>query len=85
MCKTVKKISFLNNVGLFLSAREKILNNFRSKLFPLKNTTREEAPEQAFEPTPEPASAPEAAPAPKPAPEPTTRRHPRQDIQIKIT
>ena len=27
--KTVEKRSFLNNIGLFLSAREKILNNFR--------------------------------------------------------
>ena len=33
----VGKTSFLNNAGLFLGAREKILNNFKSKLCPIKN------------------------------------------------
>ena len=30
------KQSFLNNLGLLLSAREKIFNSFKSKLFPIK-------------------------------------------------
>ena len=42
----MKKISFLNNIGLFLGARESILNKFRSKAFTIKNTIREQAPEQ---------------------------------------
>ena len=33
----VEKRSLLNNAGLFLSAREKILNNFKSKIFPAKD------------------------------------------------
>ena len=31
--KPVEKRSFLNKVGLFLSAREKIINNFKNKNF----------------------------------------------------
>ena len=41
--KPVEKRSFLNNIGLFLIAREKILNNFRSKIFRIKNTSAEQA------------------------------------------
>ena len=53
--KTVEKNVFLNNLGLFFSAREKILNNLKNKLFPIKNlektSTRELAPELAPGPT----------------------------------
>ena len=41
----VEKRSFLQNAGLFLSAREKILNNFKSKIFPTKNPEKILAPE----------------------------------------
>ena len=57
----MEKRSFLNNIRLIFSASEKILNNFRSKIFPIKNTIPEQAPE------PEPKLALE--PAPEPAPE----------------
>ena len=35
--KTLDKKSFLNNLGLLFSAREKVLNSFKSRLFPIKN------------------------------------------------
>ena len=34
---SVEKISFLNNLKLFLSSREKIPNNLKKKVFPMKN------------------------------------------------
>ena len=74
--KTVEKRSFLNNIGLFLSAREKILNNFRIKIFSTKNTIP--APKQAPEPTPE------TVPAPKPAPEPTKHKTPKFKLHKKL-
>ena len=52
----MKKKSFLNNLGLLFSAREKVLDNFKSRLFPIKNLykipTREPATDPAKEPTP---------------------------------
>ena len=35
--KPDEKRSFLDNIGLLLSEREKIVNNFRSKIFSVKN------------------------------------------------
>ena len=46
---SLQKKSFLNNLDLFLSAREKILNNFKSKIFPIKNLGEN----PTTEPTPE--------------------------------
>ena len=43
----VGKRSFLKNAGLFLRAREKILNNFKSKIFPTKNPEKILAPKPA--------------------------------------
>ena len=59
MVKTIDKKTFLNNLGLFVCTREKVLYNFKSRLFPIKDldkipkrqTTREPAPELATEPT----------------------------------
>ena len=77
--KPAAKRYFLNNIGLFLTAREKILNNFKSDKVP----TPAQAPAPASvpaptpQPTPEPTPEPrlESAPAPSPAlalaPEPT--------------
>ena len=48
------KRSFLNNVGLFLGARKKFLNDFKSSIFLIKNLDEI--------PLPEPAAAPEPAP-----------------------
>ena len=58
----MKKRSFLNNIGLFLSTREKILNDIRSKIFLTKNTRPEQAPEKAPEPAPESAPEPSSEP-----------------------
>ena len=35
--KTLDKKSFLNNLGLLFSAREKVLDSFKSRFFPIKN------------------------------------------------
>ena len=47
--KGLEKRSFSNNVGLLFTAREKVLNSFKRRLFPIKNlekiTTREAAAE----------------------------------------
>ena len=49
------KRGFFNNLGLLFSAREKLLNNFKSRLFPIKNldkiSTSEPTPELEIEPT----------------------------------
>ena len=45
--KALEKKPFLNNLGLLLSARDKVLNSFKSRLFLLKKldkiVTREQA------------------------------------------
>ena len=68
--KPVKKRSFLNSTGLFLSARENILQNFKSKIFPTTNLgkipTPKPAPVSATEPTPD--SKPDLTPKSKPDP-----------------
>ena len=50
----MKKNLFLINLGLFFSAREEVLNSFKSKMFPIKKldkvVARESAPEPATEP-----------------------------------
>ena len=54
--KTLDKNSFLNNLELLFSAREKVLNSFRSRLFPIKNLDKI--------PTQKPATEPEIATEP---------------------
>ena len=51
---------FLNKLGLSFSAREKVLNRFKSRLFPQKNLNKT----PTREPTPEPATEPEVATEP---------------------
>ena len=46
---SLEKRTLLKSLGLLLSAREKILNNFKSKIFPTKNI--EPQPETDFDPT----------------------------------
>ena len=43
--KSVEKKLFMNNVVLFLTAREKVLNNFENRLFPIENLEQELEPE----------------------------------------
>ena len=55
-------MSSLNKIGLFFSAREKVLNNFKSRALPIINqdeTVR-------LEPTPKPVPEPVAEPTPEP-------------------
>ena len=47
-------IFFSNNLGLLLSATENVLNNFKNRLFPIKNLDKI----SSSEPTPEPAKEP---------------------------
>ena len=48
----VEKRSFLKNGRLFLRAREKIFNNFKSKIFPIKNQDENSTPDAVPEPAP---------------------------------
>ena len=54
--KTTEKELFKNNLGLLFSARENVLNKFKSRLFPIKNLgktpTCEPKPEVITKPTP---------------------------------
>ena len=54
----MKNTLFKNKLGLFFSARERVPNNFKSGLSPIKNLdktiTREPIFESAFQPAPEP-------------------------------
>ena len=56
--KNTWKKSLLNNLGLLFSARKNVLNSFKSKLFPIKNSNetlaREPAPDKVAEPATEP-------------------------------
>ena len=54
----MKNIFLKNNLGLSFSAREKVLNNFKSRLFPIKNFDRIPTREPTLEPTPELATEP---------------------------
>ena len=71
-------MSFLNNLVLLFSAREKVLNNFKSRLFVIKNLdkipTREPTPEKAAELAAEPTPKVATEPAPKPATEATATK-----------
>ena len=58
--KKLEKKYFLNNLGLLFSAREKLLNSFKSRLFLIKNLDKI----PTHEPTPEPATEPEVGTQP---------------------
>ena len=65
------KNSFLNNLGLLFSAREKVPNRFKSRLIPIKNLDK--IPTR--EPTPEVATKPEVAPEPEVVTEPKKKNN----------
>ena len=56
--KQLKQPFFKSNLGLLFSARENILNNFKCRLFLIKNLdkipTHERTFKSAFQPAPEP-------------------------------
>ena len=66
----MKKSIFLNNLGLSFSAREKFLNSFKSRLFPIKKLDKV----PTCEPTPEAATEQEVAAEPTKATKPKTKR-----------
>ena len=74
--KPVRKTYFVDNVELFLGAREKVLINFKNKIFQTKDKILipdcVPAPEPAPEPLPELAS--EATPNQKVLDTPKTKR-----------
>ena len=74
--KTIDTKSFLNNLGLFFSAREKVPNNFKSRIFPIKNLDKTSARELTFE------SA--IQPAPKPTPETRKAKTKRNISPLKL-
>ena len=76
--KQVKKRYFLNSLGLIPGAREKILNNFKSRIFPVKNLDEIPTPEQA----PEPATALKPAPASEPAPTSEPTKHKTSKLKL---
>ena len=47
----IEKRSFLNNVILFLGGREKILNNFKNKIFQINNLGKISTPAPTSKPT----------------------------------
>ena len=47
--KSVEKQLFLSNIGLYFTAREKVLNNFQNRLFPTKNLKPEPESELKIE------------------------------------
>ena len=75
--KHLKKKSFLNNLGLLFSAREKILDNFKSILFPIKYLDK--IPTR--QPTPKPATKPEVATEPRKA---TKAKNKRKISPLKL-
>ena len=50
MVKTIDKKTFLNNLGLFVCTREKVLYNFKSRLFPIKDLDKSSTCEPTFQP-----------------------------------
>ena len=74
--KTLDKNSFLNNLGLLFSAREKVLNSFRSRLFPIKKLDKI--------PTQKPATEPEVAAEPTKARKATEAKTKRKISSLKL-
>ena len=66
--KTFEEQSFLNNLVFLLSVREKVLNSFKGRLFPIKKLDKI----LTSEPTPKPATDPKVAKEPAKEPEVAT-------------
>ena len=76
----IEKRFFINNVGLFLSAREKMLTHFKNKIFSVKSLDK--IPTLA--PTPKRTIDPTAFDTPEPAPDLTVFDTPKpRKTQIK--
>ena len=69
----VEKRSFLNNDRLFLSAKERVLNSFKSNIFPTKIPDKVPTPNATPDPTPDPTPKPIVFCTPKPTKEPRNK------------
>ena len=69
--KILQKKSFVNNLALLFSSREKVVYSFKSRLFLIENLDRIPIPEPTAAPATEPDVATEPATALKVATEPT--------------
>ena len=93
---TVEKSPFLRNAVLFISARQKILNNFKGKIFPTRNPEPAPKPESTVFATPKSTARqkilnnfkgkifPTRNPEPAPKPEPTAFATPKSTARQKI-
>ena len=85
--KHLKKIVQYNNLVLLLSAREKVLNGFKSRLFPIKSLDkgpiRVPTPTLATEPKVAKERAEEPEVVKRPATEPETRSRNRTNKSSK--
>ena len=82
--KTLEKRSFLDNLGLLFSAREKLLDNFQSRLFPMKKLDKIPTLQPTSEPAAEPATEPAAEPTPEVATEPATNPTKQKKSKLKL-
>ena len=73
--KILEKKSFLNNLELLFSAKEKVLNSFKSRLFPIKNRDKI--------PTRKPAAEPKPEVAIEPAPELAPTKHKKSKLKLQ--
>ena len=80
----MKKRSFFNNLWSFFDAREKILNNLKSRIFTIKDLDKIPPAKLAPEPVPVPELAPEPKPAtgPEPAPTPGPTKHKTPKLKL---
>ena len=85
--KHLKKSLFLNTLGLLFGAREKVLNSFKNRLFPVKNLdkilTQETAPEPRAETAAEPKRKVATEPTPKSAAEATPTKHKKSTLKLQ--
>ena len=79
--KTLDQCLFLNNLDLLFSAREKVLNSFKSRFFPIKNLDKIPSRDPGTEPATESEVATE--PALKPATETTPTKHKKSKLKLQ--
>ena len=82
----MKKSIFLNSLRLLFSAREKVINSFKSRLFQIKKLDKTPTCQPEAEPTPEIATEPQpevaTEPTPRPAKEATPTKHKKSKLKL---
>ena len=79
-----KKKTFLNNLALSFSVREKCFYNFKSRLFPIKNLHKIATRQPTSEPAAEPATGPPAEPTKEVASKPATESINQKKSKLKL-